>query len=134
MIMFRYCVSCVMPNTKPDLFLDDDGVCDACRSTDVKKGIDWNAREQEFRELVAQFKNKSGINYDCIIPVSGGKDSHYQAYMARQYGLNPLLAHFEPTMRTELGLKNLENIRQFGDVVELKKNKEVYKKMGIEGF
>lgn len=130
----RYCKKCVMPDTKPDLSFDKEGVCDACRSAELKNTIDWKAREIEFKELVRKFKNEDSSKYDCIIPISGGKDSHYQAYMARKYGLNPLLAHFEPTVRTELGLKNLENIRQFGDVVEMRKNPDVYRKMGIEGF
>ena len=123
-----------MPDTKPDLSFDAEGVCDACRSAALKNTIDWKAREAEFKELVEKFKNKDGSKYDCIIPVSGGKDSTYQAYLARQWGLNPLLVHFEPTVRTELGRKNLENIRRFGDVIELKKNPDVYKKMAVEGF
>jgi N-acetyl sugar amidotransferase len=132
--MLRYCTKCVMPDTKPDLSFDEDGVCDACRSAALKISIDWKAREEEFKELVQKFKSKKKDAYDCIIPISGGKDSHYQAYMARKYGLNPLLVHFEPTMRTELGMKNLENIRQFGDLLEFKKNPEVYRKMSVEGF
>ena len=130
----RYCKKCVMPDTKPDLSFDTEGVCDACQSAALKNTIDWKAREAEFKELVEKFKNKDGSKYDCIIPVSGGKDSTYQAYLAQQWGLNPLLVHFEPTVRTELGRKNLENIRQFGDVIELKKNPDVYKKMAVEGF
>lgn len=123
-----------MPDTRPDLSFDAEGVCDACRSIDLKNTIDWPAREAEFKALVEKFKSKDGSRYDCIIPVSGGKDSTYQAYLARKWGLNPLLVHFEPTVRTALGLKNLENIRQYGDVIELKKNPEVYKKMAVEGF
>ncbi|OGG60708.1 flagellin modification protein, PseA [Candidatus Kaiserbacteria bacterium RIFCSPHIGHO2_02_FULL_49_16] len=123
-----------MPDTKPDLSFDEKGVCDACLSAAAKKTINWQEREAEFKKLVERFKRKDSSNYDCIIPVSGGKDSHYQAYIARKSGLNPLLVHFEPTMRTELGLKNLENIRRFGDMLELKKNPNVYKKMVIEGF
>ncbi|MSR70993.1 N-acetyl sugar amidotransferase [Candidatus Kaiserbacteria bacterium] len=130
----RYCKACVMPDTKPDLSFNAEGVCDACQSAALKNTIDWSAREAEFKELVEKFKTKDGSKYDCIIPVSGGKDSTYQAYLVRQWGLNPLLVHFEPTVRTELGRKNLENIRQFGDVVELKKNPETYKKMAVEGF
>src|SRR3989344_2680297 len=130
----RYCKKCVMPDTKPDLSFDVEGVCDACQSAALKNTIDWKAREAEFKELVEKFKNKDDSKYDCIIPVSGGKDSTYQAYLIRQWGLNPLLVHFEPTVRTELGRKNLENIRQFGDMIELKKNPEVYKKMIMEGF
>jgi len=130
----RYCKKCVMPDTKPDLSFDAEGVCDACRSAELKNTIDWKEREAQFREIIDVYKSKDSSRYDCIIPVSGGKDSTYQAYLARQYGLNPLLVHFEPTVRTELGRKNLENIRQFGDLIELKKNPEVYKKMVINGF
>lgn len=132
--MVHYCAKCVMPDTKPDLSFDAEGVCDACRSSELKNTIDWKSREMEFRDIVEKFRSRDATRYDCIIPVSGGKDSTYQAYMVRQYGLNPLLMHFEPTVRTELGRKNLENIRQFGDVIELKKNPEVYKKMSVEGF
>lgn len=131
---FRYCTKCVMPNTKPDLSFDEEGVCDACRSAETKSTIDWKAREAEFRELVARFKGANKSNYDCVIPISGGKDSHYQAYMAREYGLNPLLVNFEATLRNDLGRKNLENIRQFGDLIEFKKNPAVYKKMCLEAF
>ena len=132
--MFKYCEKCVMPNTKPDLFFDEAGVCDACRSAELKNTIDWNEREREFEAVVEKFKGKNSGNYDCIIPVSGGKDSHYQAYMARKYGFNPLLVNFEATKRNVLGQKNLENCRQFGDMIEFKKNPAVYKKMCLEGF
>src|SRR3989344_4943391 len=133
-----YCTKCVMPNTKPDLFFDKEGVCDACRSSELKhaktKGIDWKTRKKEFEEIINKYRSKNGY-YDCIIPVSGGKDSHYQAYVMKAiYKMNPLLVSFEPTKTTELGLKNLENIRQFGDLIHFKKNPEVYKKMVIESF
>ncbi len=127
-----------MPNTKPDLFFDEDGVCDACSSAEMKSNeIDWDARRKEFEETIEKYRNNSESNYDCIIPVSGGKDSHYQTYMAKMvYGLNPLLVHFEPTRRNSLGRKNLENIKKaFGvDMVVVEKNPVVYKKMNIEGF
>ncbi|MDO8584838.1 MAG: N-acetyl sugar amidotransferase [bacterium] len=132
-----YCKKCVMPNTKPDLFFDQAGVCDACLSA-VKKetGIDWEARKKEFEAIIETYRSKDGSNYDCIIPVSGGKDSHYQVYvMKKVYGLNPLLVSFEQTHITELGRKNRENIRTFGcDFVYFKKNPDVYKKMAIEAF
>ena len=125
-----------MPNTKPDLFFDKEGVCDACRSAEAKnKKINWAARRKEFNKIIERYHSKNGSNYDCIIPVSGGKDSHFQAYTAKVVlGLNPLLVCFEQTRITELGRKNLENIRQFGDLIYFKKNPEIYKKMVIEGF
>lgn len=126
-----------MPNTKPDLHFDEHGVCDACRSAELKELIDWTKREQEFRELIDRYRVSDGSRYDCIIPVSGGKDSTYQAYMAKKvYGLNPLCVTFAPTYPTELGKKNLANLhRNLGiDVVEFFKTEWVYKTMGLEGF
>ena len=136
----KYCTKCVMPATKPDLFFDKDGVCDACRSAELKydkiKGIDWNARRKEFERIIEKYRSKDGKNYDCIIPVSGGKDSHYQTYIMKVvYKMNPLLVCFEQTKISELGKKNMENIRKFGcDMIYFKKNPEVYRKLEVEGL
>ncbi|MDP3935332.1 MAG: N-acetyl sugar amidotransferase [Candidatus Giovannonibacteria bacterium] len=136
---FKYCKKCVMPNTKPDLFFDEEGICDACRSAEIKSAaIDWEARKKEFENaIVAKYKSKNSGNYDCIIPVSGGKDSHYQVYLIKEiYKMNPLLVSFESSSRTELGRKNLDNIKKaFGcDLIVFEKNPEVYRKMSVEGF
>ncbi len=133
----KYCTSCVMPETKPDLFFDEKGVCDACHSAQLKAKINWRDREKEFEKLVEKFRSKSGNNYDCVIPVSGGKDSHYQTYVCKvKYGLNPLLVSFEPTLPTKLGKKNLKNLTQaFGcDLIQFRKNPVVYKKLGRIAF
>ena len=76
------------------------------------------------------------IFYDCIIPVSGGKDSTYQAYFMKEvYGMNPLCICFETTAPTDLGNQNLDNISKLGiDVIHFKKNYHVYKKMVVESF
>ncbi len=135
---FQYCKTCVMPNTKPDLFFDEKGICDACKSAEEKhKKIDWETRKKEFDELIEKYRGKNPSNYDCIIPVSGGKDSHYQTYLVKEvYKMNPLLVSFESSMRTQLGRKNLENVkRAFGcDLIVFEKNPEVYRKMSVEGF
>lgn len=133
----KFCTKCVMPETKPDLFFDKEGVCDACRSAELKTKIDWDSRKKEFDELIEKHRNKNGTNYDCIIPVSGGKDSHYQTYISKvKYGLNPLLVSFEPTLYTELGKENLYNLNhEFGcDLIQFRKNPIVYKKLGRFAF
>ena len=101
----RYCTKCVMPDTRPDLRFDDDGVCDACRSFERKHVvIDWDAKQREFEQLLEKYGNKNPAKYDCVIPVSGGKDSHVTLHLAKQvYGLNPLCVCFEPTLPTEIG-------------------------------
>jgi len=126
-----------MPDTKPDLFFDDEGVCDACRSQDKKDSeIDWAARKRELGEVLERHRNKDGSNYDCIIPVSGGKDSTYQVHVIKnEFGLNPLCVTFEPTLPSELGRRNLYNLRKMGvDLISFEKNPAVYKKLGREAF
>jgi len=130
----KICTKCVMPNTKPDLHFDENGVCDACRSQESKnKEIDWKAREKEFLELVKNYK--SHPDYDCIIGVSGGKDSTYQVLKVLELGLNPLCVCFEPTIPTQIGRKNLENLNNLGvDLIHIKRNPIVYKKLAKEAF
>ena len=133
----KYCTKCVYPETKPDLFFNEEGVCSACVAADEKhEEIDWKKREKDFFEIIEDYKVKSTTGYDCIVPVSGGKDSTYQAYFMKFVcGLNPLLVCFETTSVTEVGRKNLDNLSEMGmDVIHFKKNHEVYRKMVVESF
>lgn len=119
-----------MPDTKPDLFFKD-GVCDACLSADFKNKVDWAQREREWRALI----HKHQALYDCVIPVSGGKDSHFQVYKALEYGLKPLCVTFQPTLQTALGKQNLTNLVSLGvDHITITPNPRVYKAMGLEAF
>jgi N-acetyl sugar amidotransferase len=134
----KYCSKCLFPETKPDLSFNVDGVCSACIAADEKNiGINWIEREKEFHEIIDYYRLPVGeIGYDCLIPVSGGKDSTYQAYFMKEVcGMNPLCVCFETTAVTELGRKNLDNLSKMGmDVIHFKKNSEVYKKMVVESF
>ena len=129
--MIRYCRHCVYPETKPDLSLDENGICDACRFVDVKDATNWDLRRKELAEIFEKFKNKDGSNYDCIIPVSGGKDSTFQTYMVKkEFGLNPLCVSYHLPEFTDLGRKNLENLKKLGvDCLEFTPNPEICKKM-----
>jgi len=134
----RYCNNCLYPETKPDLYFNERGVCSACVAAELKdKGIDWKQREKEFNEIINHYRIPEGkTGYDCIVPVSGGKDSTYQAYFMKEVcGLNPLCVCFETTAVTELGQKNLDNLSNMGlDVIHFKKNHVAYKKMVVESF
>ena len=129
--MIKYCSNCVYPETKPDLTFDQDGVCDACRFENVKDATDWDSRRKELVEIFNKFKNKDGSNYDCIIPVSGGKDSHFQTYMVKEeFGLNPLCVSYHLPEFTDLGRKNIENLKNLGvDCLEFTPNPEICRKM-----
>jgi len=129
--MIRYCRHCVYPETKPDLSLDENGMCNACRFVDVKDTTNWDLRRKELAEIFERFKNKDGSNYDCIIPVSGGKDSTFQTYVVKEeFGLNPLCVSYHLPEFTDLGRKNLENLKKLGvDCLEFTPNPEICKKM-----
>lgn len=124
-----------MPDTKPDLSLDKDGICDACLSADKKEKIDWDDRKKELVKILEKYCNKDGSNYDCVVPVSGGKDSTFQTLTIKELGFNPLCVTFEPTHPTELGRRNLANLRKLGvDLISIEKNPDVYRKLCWEGF
>jgi N-acetyl sugar amidotransferase len=134
--MLIYCKKCLMPHSRPEQVFDEDGVCDACLSTAKKKSsIDWTAREQEFRTILEQYRG-DGSNYDCLIPVSGGKDSVYQALTMRdKYGMSPLCVNHLPCELTEVGWKNLIFLRDMGfDVVHIGANRKAYREMVRIGF
>ena len=130
----KICSKCIMPATKPDLHFDEVGVCDACNSQVSKnEDINWKDREKEFLNIVS--RNKKNPDYDCIVGVSGGKDSTYQVLKVLELGLNPLCICFEPTVPTDIGRKNLENLNNLGvDLIHIKRNPIVYKKLAKEAF
>ena len=111
--MLKYCVRCVMPSTKPDLHIDQDGVCNACRAYEGRKHVDWEARRRELLALLEKYRRPDG-NWDCIVPVSGGKDSTYQVIRMLQMGINPLCVTSSTCDLSPIGRKNIENLKRLG--------------------
>lgn len=132
--MLKYCVRCVMPHTKPDLHIDEEGVCNACRSYEQRKEVDWDQRKSELLALLEKYR-RNGSNWDCIVPVSGGKDSTYQVIRMLQLGLNPLCVTSTTCDLSEIGRKNIENIKHLGvDYVEFSPNPLVRAKLNRIGL
>jgi N-acetyl sugar amidotransferase len=126
----RYCKRCVMPETKPDLYIDGEGVCSACRSYEQRKEVDWRVRRQELDDVLVRYKNKNGSNYDCIVPVSGGKDSHFQVIRMLELGMNPLCVTATTDHLSPIGRRNIENLKRQGvDYVEVTTNPVVRRRM-----
>ena len=90
---------------------DEFGVCVPCRSSEEKMHINWAEREKELRRILAMYKEKAGFNYDCIVPISGGKDSCFQLHvLTRVYKMKPLAVTFNHNWYSEVGKWNLTNI------------------------
>ncbi len=123
----KYCKRCVMPDTRPGISFNSEGLCSACQSFDKRKTTDYKARFEELKKLCDKYRGMNGANgYDCMIAVSGGKDSHYQTYLMKEVmGMNPLLVTVEDNFpMTDAGQNNIKNISEaFGcDIVSLKPN------------
>lgn len=121
----KYCTRCVLPDTRPNIELDAEGVCNACRSHAQRSHVNWIARERAFREVVEWAKARSR-GYDCLIPVSGGKDSTWQVVKCLEYGLNPLTVTWKTPARTDIGAENLANLVAIGvDHIDYQVNPKV---------
>lgn len=107
----KYCNRCCMPETNEFQKFDEMGICNACRSSEQKMKIDWNAREEKLAKIFSDAKKNSGNNYDCIVPISGGKDSCFQLHIiVKIFKLTPLAVTFSHNWWTKTGKYNLENI------------------------
>lgn len=132
--MLRYCTRCIMPDTKPDLLLDEAGVCNACRSYERRHQVDWAQRHQQLLRILDRYRG-DGSNWDCIVPVSGGKDSTYQVIRMLQLGLNPLCVTATTCDLSEIGRRNIENLKRLGvDHVAMSPNPMVRAKLNRIGL
>ncbi len=127
----KFCSKCIMPDTRPGITFNSDGVCIACQNNAKKKDINWSERFEELKVLCDKYRRKNPTDYDCIIAVSGGKDSHYQVYVMKELmNMNPLLITVEDffTM-TEAGKHNIKNISEaFGcNIISFKPNRRAAK-------
>ena len=119
----KFCKSCTISNQRPNSTIEfrhnekseketinfnKAGVCDACRTAELKSQIDWDKRERELKSLCDKFRSRNG-SYDCLVPGSGGKDSFYQSWMLKyRYGMNPLTVTWAPNIYTDWGRKNFD--------------------------
>lgn len=121
----NYCCRCVLPDTRPNLAMNADGVCNACATHASRPQVDWKERADAFSQVALQAKEKKA-RYDCLIPVSGGKDSTWQVVKCLEIGLHPLAVSWRPPARTPIGAQNLENLIRLGvDHIDFSINPDV---------
>ena len=119
-----------MPETKPDLSFDEDGVCSACRNFERRIQIDWSERHDELKHILNRYRNEAENNYDCLIPVSGGKDSTFQVVSMLELGANPLCVTAMTDDLSAYGRSNIENIKKLGvDYIEVSTNPVVRRRI-----
>lgn len=151
----KFCKRCAMSNQrpssvpefkhtrdqkKPTLFIDEEGVCDACRYAELKDTqVDWKRRETELIQLLDRYRRKDGY-YDVIVPGSGGKDSAKASHILKyKYRMHPLTVTWPPHIYTEIGWKNFRNWIDIGgfDNVTFSPNGRVHRlltKLAVENL
>ena len=126
-----------MPDTRPGSVFDKNGVCGACRAYEKRKHVDWKERWAQLKQLCDKYRRSDGY-YDCIVPVSGGKDSHSQVKIIKEdMKMNPLLITIgDPFTMTEAGKHNFKNIGEvFGcDHMKFSMSPKMLKKAARVGF
>lgn len=133
--MLTYCVRCVLPDSKPDLHFNAEGVCAACQAYENRKAVDWDARRDEFLAIVDRYRDSTNTKWDCIVPVSGGKDSTVQVMKMLELGVRPLAVTATTCDLTEIGEANIENIKNLGvDHVTFSPNPVIRRKLNRIGL
>ncbi|MBM3751970.1 MAG: N-acetyl sugar amidotransferase [Acidimicrobiia bacterium] len=109
----RYCTRCVYPANHPlGLTFDEEGVCSGCRIHEEKDQLPWAERFEALRAIVESYRDRTGRHFDCIVPVSGARDSHFMVHtVKRELGLNPLLVSYNRQYNTRVGIRNLAYLR-----------------------
>lgn len=138
----KYCKRCLYPQNHPlGIIFDDEGICSGCRVHEEKFTLNWDEREKKLRKILDSYKSTSGLNYDCIVPVSGARDSYYIVHLLKNvYGMNPLLVTYNKHYNTHVGnrnyayLKTIFNCDALSLIVQPQKVKKItresLKKMG----
>lgn len=104
----RWCSNCLAMSTRPRLTFDARGWCNACVWMEKKETLDWSSRHAQLEKLLDKHRRRDG-QFDCLVPVSGGKDGSYVAYNLRhKYGMNPLAVTVTPALSLALGDENLK--------------------------
>jgi imidazoleglycerol phosphate synthase cyclase subunit len=113
----RWCTNCVYPSISAvPLEFDEHGVCTGCSIGDTKQFIsseEWTRRRERLQAIFEKYRCKDGTRYDCVIPVSGGKDSYFQTHVIKnEFGLNPLLVTYNGNNYTPVGWRNVHRMKE----------------------
>lgn len=130
-----WCSRCLAMSTRPRITFDAEGRCNACRWAEQKRSLDWDARLAELRALLDRHRRTDG-RFDCVVPVSGGKDGSYVAHsLKHRFGMNPLAVTVAPALPLQLGEANLRAFIASGyDHVLVSPDPEAMRVLNRTGF
>ena len=130
-----WCTSCLNMSTRPRISFNEKGECNACQWNEEKKTFDWKTQEEKLKEIIDKYSSINSV-FDCIVPVSGGKDGSYIAHTLRsKYNLNPLTITVRPATETDIGVRNVLNFIDSGfNHIHISPDKEAMRAINKSGF
>lgn len=130
-----WCSNCLNMSTRPRITFDEQGWCNACQWMEEKKSLDWDSRRLELAAILDKYRSRNG-GFDCIVPVSGGKDGSYVSHQLKhQYGMHPLAVTVTPALSLELGNLNLRNYIESGyNHIQINPDARVMQILNRQGF
>lgn len=139
----QICTRCIYDARVPSIYFDDKGVCNYCHQIDdlVKQyGTATPRGDQELTRIIEEIKKAGrGKKYDCIIGVSGGTDSSYMCYLAKEWGLRPLAVHYDNTWNSAIATQNIYKVLHALDidlythVTDNKESDDIFKSFFLAG-
>jgi N-acetyl sugar amidotransferase len=134
----KYCKICLQTDTRPGIKFNSEGICPACNYFETLNTVDWEERKKELDSIVKFGKTNNQSGYDCIIGVSGGKDSLRQALFVKNVlKMKPLLVSmgYPPEQVTQRGIDNVSNMIRHGfDCISINLSPKVWQKLMKKGF
>lgn len=131
-----YCTKCLMPNTRPRIQFDANGVCNACLWAEEKKNLNWSSRWKELEARCDKYRSRNTKHFDVIVPYSGGKNGAYIAYtLHEKLGMTPLMVTIRPPMEDPIGVQNIKNFLELGyDHVMITPNRQIERAIDKDYF
>ena len=111
----KRCTKCILPESYPNIIFDENGICSSCHTFEKRwANYDWGGKGKELESIVNKVKAKNR-RYDCLVPVSGGKDSSYVLYVCTQkYKMKVLAVNFDNGFVSPVASQNLAKMaKQF---------------------
>lgn len=134
----RYCKRCLYPENHPlNITFDEQGLCSGCRVHEEKDILDWQERKEKLGKIFDEFRSTSRNIHDCIIPISGARDSYFIVHVVKNiFKMHPLLVNYNKQYNTKMGIRNLAYLRTlFGcDIINLTVSPERVKRITIESL
>ncbi len=131
----KWCSRCLVMSTRPRVSFNNQGLCNACVWNEEKKTLNWQLREKELVTLLDNHRKSDGT-FDCLVPLSGGKDGSYVAYnLKHKYNMNPLCVTITPPLPLALGEENLQSFIKNGyNHISINPDYEAMKILNKTGF